>query len=75
MVFRYININSGRSDRIYPPGRKFYHFYCFFKLTLHGFNHKIKQFLDTIIDRMVNIKIKAQQFEIIKEKVIELIID
>jgi len=47
----------------------------FFKLTLHGFNHKIKQFLDTIIDRMVNIKIKAQQFEIIKEKVIELIID
>ncbi len=41
---------------------------------MHGFNHKIKELLDTIIDRMVNIKVLPQQFEIIKEKVIKLIL-
>lgn len=39
------------------------------QLTLHGFNHKIKQLLDTIIDRMVNIKVIPQRFEIMKEKI------
>ncbi|CAF4418285.1 unnamed protein product, partial [Adineta steineri] len=29
------------------------------QLTVHGFNHKIKQLLETIIDRMVNIKVKG----------------
>ncbi|CAF2145915.1 unnamed protein product [Rotaria magnacalcarata] len=39
------------------------------QLTVHGFNHKIKQLLDKVLDRMVNIKIEKQSFEIIKEKV------
>ncbi|CAF1121848.1 unnamed protein product [Adineta ricciae] len=39
------------------------------QLTIHGFNHKIKQLLETIIDRMVNIKVKPQRFEIMKEKI------
>ena len=41
----------------------------FSQLTVYGFNHKIKELLDTILDRMVNIKIEQQSFEIIKEKV------
>ncbi|CAF4101838.1 unnamed protein product [Adineta steineri] len=39
------------------------------QLTVYGFNHKIKQLLETIIDRMVNIKVNPQRFEIIKEKI------
>ncbi|CAF3245595.1 unnamed protein product [Rotaria socialis] len=39
------------------------------QLTVHGFNHKIQQLLDKVLDRMVNIKIEKQSFEIIKEKV------
>ncbi|CAF1449332.1 unnamed protein product [Adineta steineri] len=39
------------------------------QLTVHGFNHKIKQLLETIIDHMVNIKVNPQRFEIMKEKV------
>lgn len=39
------------------------------QLSLHGFNHRIKQLLNTIIDRMVNIQINVQSFEIMKEKV------
>ncbi|UJR37824.1 hypothetical protein I4U23_030514 [Adineta vaga] len=39
------------------------------QLTLHGFNHKIKQLLETIIDRMVNLVVKPQRFEIMKEKI------
>ncbi|CAF3867523.1 unnamed protein product [Adineta steineri] len=38
------------------------------QLTIYGFNHKIKQVLETIIDRMINIKVNPQRFEIIKEK-------
>ncbi|CAF1145140.1 unnamed protein product [Adineta steineri] len=38
-------------------------------LTVYGFNHKIKQLLETIIDRMVNIKVNPQRFEIIKERI------
>ncbi|CAF0979560.1 unnamed protein product [Adineta steineri] len=39
------------------------------QLTVYGFNHKIKQLLETIIDRMVNIKVNPQRFEIMKEKI------
>ncbi|CAF0723441.1 unnamed protein product [Adineta steineri] len=39
------------------------------QLTVHGFSHKIKQLLETIIDRMVNIKVNPQRFEIMREKV------
>lgn len=39
------------------------------QFTLHGFNHKIKQLLETIIDRMVNITVHPQRFEILREKV------
>ncbi|CAF0913402.1 unnamed protein product [Rotaria sordida] len=42
---------------------------CGFQLSIYGYNHKIKQLLDTIIDRMVNIKLDAQRFGNIKEKV------
>ncbi|CAF1172849.1 unnamed protein product [Adineta steineri] len=38
------------------------------QLTVYGFNHKIKQLLETIIDCMVNIKVDPQRFEILKEK-------
>ncbi|CAF3973712.1 unnamed protein product [Adineta steineri] len=39
------------------------------QLTVHGFNHRIKQLLEKIIDRMVNIKVNPQRFEIMKDKV------
>ncbi|CAF2706664.1 unnamed protein product [Rotaria sp. Silwood2] len=39
------------------------------QLTLYGYNHKIKELLDTIIDRMVHPKLDSQRFGNIKEKV------
>ncbi|CAF1466331.1 unnamed protein product, partial [Rotaria sordida] len=39
------------------------------QLSISGFNHKIKELLNIIIDHMINIKIEVEQFEIIKEKV------
>ncbi|CAF0866965.1 unnamed protein product [Rotaria sordida] len=38
------------------------------QLSISGFNHKIKELLNIIIDHMINIKIEVEQFEIIKEK-------
>ncbi|CAF1601723.1 unnamed protein product, partial [Didymodactylos carnosus] len=38
-------------------------------LTIHGFNHKILTLLNKIVERMVNIKVDKQRFEILKEKV------
>ena len=43
------------------------------QLQIYGFNHRIKQLLDKVIDHLVNIKVQPQRFEMIKEKVIELI--
>ncbi|CAF1466374.1 unnamed protein product [Rotaria sordida] len=39
------------------------------KLSISGFNHKIKELLNLIIDHMINIKVEVEKFEIIKEKV------
>ncbi|CAF4180716.1 unnamed protein product, partial [Adineta steineri] len=44
-------------------------FHSYIHLTVYGFNHKIKQLLEMIIDRMVNIKVDLRRFEIIKEKI------
>ncbi len=43
------------------------------QLTIYGFNHRIKQLLDKVIDHLVNIKVQPQRFEMIKEKVKKLI--
>ncbi|CAF0762387.1 unnamed protein product [Adineta steineri] len=66
-------VEDSLTEIVYPAqlGGLYYKLYNFdysIELNVYGFNHKIKQLLETIIDRMVNIKVNPQRFEIIKEK-------
>ncbi|CAF4107813.1 unnamed protein product, partial [Adineta steineri] len=66
-------VEDSLTEIVYPAqlGGLNYELYDFdysIELTVYGFNHKIKQLLETIIDHMVNIKVNPQRFEIIKEK-------
>lgn len=38
-------------------------------MTIYGFNHKIKNLLDKIIDRIINITFERERFEAIKDEV------
>ncbi|CAF4233680.1 unnamed protein product, partial [Adineta steineri] len=66
-------VEDSLTEIVYPAqlGGLQYELYDFdygMQLTVYGFNHKIKQLLETIVDRMINIKVNPQRFEIIKEK-------
>ncbi|CAF0834979.1 unnamed protein product [Rotaria sordida] len=66
-------INDSLAEFVYPAqlGGLDYELYdCndSIQLSISGFNHKIKELLNIIIDHMINIKIEVEQFEIIKEK-------
>jgi secreted Zn-dependent insulinase-like peptidase len=39
------------------------------QLTINGYNQKVPVLLDTIIERMIHLKIDLQRFEILKTKV------
>ncbi|CAF3683386.1 unnamed protein product [Rotaria sp. Silwood1] len=67
-------INDSLTEFVYPAqvGGLDYELYdCndSIQLSISGFNHKIKELLNRIIDHMINIKVEVEQFEIIKEKV------
>ncbi|CAF4452269.1 unnamed protein product [Rotaria sp. Silwood2] len=67
-------INDSLTEFVYPAqvGGLDYELYdCnnSIQLSVSGFNHKIKELFNRIIDHMINIKVEAEQFEIIKEKV------
>ncbi|CAF0765571.1 unnamed protein product [Adineta steineri] len=66
-------VKDSLTEIVYPAQLGGLHYELFdlkygIQLTVYGFNHKIKQLLETIIDCMVNIKVDPQRFEILKEK-------